>query len=64
MPHTWGHAQTLILHDLYDLAPDNYEVVVGPCTLTGDAGAANVPATGWRYAEGSARVETFVSIIL
>jgi hypothetical protein len=63
LPHTWGYAQTLILNDLYDLALGTYEVVVGPCALTGDVGAANVPATGWPYTEGSATVETFVSII-
>jgi len=62
-PHTWGYAQTVMLNELYDLAPGSYEVVVGPRSLMGDAAAANAPSTGWPYAEGSATVTTFVRIV-
>jgi len=62
-PHSWGYAQTVMLNELYDLAPGSYEISVGPCSLMGDAAAANAPATGWPYAEGSATTQTFVRIV-
>jgi len=63
LPHTWRSVQTMELNDLFDLAPDSYDVTIGPRTLMRGAAAANAPATGWVAAEGSATTGTFVKIV-
>jgi hypothetical protein len=62
--HTWRSIHTVALNDLYDLAPGQYDIVIGPQTLLGDAVAANPPAKGWPVTEGSVAVfSMFIKVV-
>jgi hypothetical protein len=62
-PHTWRFIQTIVLNDLYDLSPDDYDVIVGPLTLTGQAACANAAANGWPYTPRSAINDLMIKVI-
>jgi hypothetical protein len=62
-PHTWRNVQTIVLNDSYDLAPGDYQLLVGPRTVMGDAAGANAPASGWPYTEQAVTVDLLIKII-